>query len=311
MLQTPKPNASVKTRIAPTPSGYLHLGNAMSFAITWALARKQQGKVVLRIDDIDNIRFRPEYLQDIFDTLEFMGIDYDEGPRSPSDFEQNYSQHLRLPQYQALLDKLVQQGLVYACPCSRSQIAAVSPDGLYPLTCRNEQLPLDSPETAWRVQVPEDTVISFHDELVGNCTVALVLEMPDFVIRRKDRIPAYQIASLADDLEMGINLIVRGEDLMLSTAAQLFLAEQAVATAFTDAQFVHHPIILTDSGNKLSKSDDALSVTEMRNTGLKPADLWKKIATALGWEDESITDAQSFLERFSLDDLPRHIGQNH
>lgn len=309
MQQSIEESAKVKTRIAPTPSGYLHLGNVLSFAITWALARKSGGTVVLRIDDIDNTRFRPEYLQDIFDTLDFMGIDYDEGPRNALDFTQHYSQHLRLPQYQALLDKLVQQGKVYACPCSRSQIAAISSDGLYPLTCRNEEVALDAPETAWRVRIPVDTVISFHDLLLGNCTVALALEMPDFVVRRKDLIPAYQIASLCDDLAMGINLIVRGEDLMLSTAAQLFLAEQVGATAFTNAQFVHHPIILTGEGNKLSKSDDALSVTEMRQAGLSAKDLWQKTAVTLGWGDAGITDAESFLQRFRLEDLPRHIAQ--
>ena len=311
MPQNPVNKITVKTRIAPTPSGYLHLGNVLSFAITWALARKQQGILCLRIDDLDNTRFRPEYLQDIFETLDFMGIDYDEGPRNAKDFYDNYSQNLRLLQYQAFLTKLKQQNMVYACPCSRSQIAAVSPDGLYPLTCRHEELPLDAPETAWRIRVPEGTVITFQDELVGKCKVALNLEMPDFVVQRKDGIPAYQVASLCDDLAMGINLIVRGEDLMLSTAAQLFLAQHTGATAFTSAQFIHHPIIVTGSGNKLSKSDNALSVADMRSTGLKPADLWRKIAGTLGWEDESITDAQSFLERFSLDDLPRHIVQNH
>ena len=304
-----KTKQQTKTRIAPTPSGYLHLGNALSFAITWALARKQQGIVALRIDDLDNARFRPEYLQDIFDTLDFMGIDYDEGPRSPADFQQHYSQHLRLPAYQALLDKLVLEGMVYACPCSRSQIAAVSPQGLYPLTCREEQLPLDAPDAAWRIRIPDDTIISFHDLLLGNCSVALAQEMPDFVVRRKDHIPAYQIASLCDDLEMGVNLIVRGEDLMLSTAAQLFLAEHAGATAFTDARFVHHPIISSANGNKLSKSDDALSLTEMRKAGLKPQELWRMLASILGWQDAGIADARSFLDRFRLEDLPRHIPQ--
>jgi glutamyl/glutaminyl-tRNA synthetase len=299
----------VKTRIAPTPSGYLHLGNVLSFAITWALARQQQGIVALRIDDLDNTRFRPEYLQDIFDTLDFMGIDYDEGPRNPQDFQENYSQLLRVPTYQAQLDKLVQQGMVYACPCSRSQIASVSPQGLYPLTCRNEQLSLDTPNAAWRVHIPDDTVITFHDLLLGNCTVPLPLEMPDFVVRRKDGIPAYQIASIADDLTMNVNLIVRGEDLMLSTAAQLFLAQHIGATAFTNAQFVHHPLISSHGGNKLSKSDDALSLTEMRKAGLTPKQLWEKLAELLGWHDAGIADAQGFLQRFRLEDLPRHIAQ--
>jgi glutamyl/glutaminyl-tRNA synthetase len=304
-LETTQP---IKTRIAPTPSGYLHLGNALSFAITWALARKQQGIVVLRIDDLDNARFRPEYLQDIFDTLNFMGIDYDEGPRSPQDFQENYSQLLRLPTYQAQLEKLVQQGMVYACPCSRSQIAALSPQGLYPLTCRHEQLPLDTPNAAWRVHIPDGTVVYFKDQLLGNCTVALAIEMPDFVVRRKDGIPAYQIASIADDLAMGINLIVRGEDLMLSTAAQLFLAQHTGATDFTNAQFVHHPLIVSE-GSKLSKSHDALSLTEMRKAGLTPQQLWQKLAELLGWQEAGIADAQTFLQRFELTALPRHITQ--
>lgn len=272
------------------------------------MSRKQQGTVALRIDDLDNTRFRPEYLQDIFDTLDFMGLDYDEGPRNPTDFRQNYSQLLRLPAYYALLDSMVQQDMVYACPCSRSQIAAVSPQGLYPFTCRNERLPLDTPDAAWRIRLPEETVISFYDLLLGNCTVPLALDMPDFVVRRKDGIPAYQIASVADDLAMGVNLIVRGEDLLLSTAAQLFLARHTDAVAFTQAQFVHHPLI-SSGGNKLSKSHDALSLTEMRKAGLTPPALWAMLATLLGWQEAGIADAQSFLDRFRLIDLPQHIAQ--
>lgn len=298
----------IKTRIAPTPSGYLHLGNALSFAITWALARKQEGIVALRIDDLDNARFRPEYLQDIFETLDFMGLEYDEGPRNPQDFQENYSQLLRLSAYQAQLDKLVQQGMVYACPCSRSQIAALSPQGLYPLTCRDTQLPLDTPNAAWRVRIPEGTTVTFQDQLLGDCTVALALEMPDFVVRRKDGIPAYQIASIVDDLAMGVNLIVRGEDLMLSTAAQLYLAQHAGATAFTNAAFVHHPLI-TAEGSKLSKSHDALSLTEMRKAGLTPRQLWQKLAELLGWHNAGIADAKSFLQQFELKDLPRQALQ--
>lgn len=304
-METKQP---VKTRIAPTPSGYLHLGNALSFAITWALARQQQGIVALRIDDLDNARFRPEYLQDIFDTIDFMGIDYDEGPRSPQDFQDNYSQLLRLATYRTLLDKLVQHGMVYACPCSRTQIAALSPQGLYPLTCRDGDLPLDAPNAAWRIRIPEGTAITFHDQLLGNCSVALALEMPDFVVRRKDGVPAYQIASLADDLAMGVNLIVRGEDLMLSTAAQLFLAQHTGATAFNEAAFVHHPLISSD-GNKLSKSHDALSLTEMRKAGLTPQGLWQQLARLLGWQESGIATAQDFLDRFRLQDLPRHMVQ--
>ncbi|MDX5482636.1 MAG: glutamate--tRNA ligase family protein [Hymenobacteraceae bacterium] len=299
----------LKTRIAPTPSGYLHLGNALSFALTWAVARKQNGKVLLRIDDLDNTRFRKAYLHDIFDTLRFMGLDYDEGPKDATDFTRHYSQHLRLPEYRKLLDKLVGSGMIYACPCSRSQIAALSPQGTYPLTCRSKQVPLDTPGVAWRVRVPENEVITFNDLLLKNCTVPLAQEMPDFVVRRKDGIPAYQIASLADDLMMGVNLIVRGEDLLTSTAAQLFLAQHAGATAFTQATFLHHPIILESDGHKLSKSHQSLSIHQMRRSGLQAPELWRLLAEKLGWQDAAISDAAGFLERFRLENVPLQVPQ--
>ncbi|WP_114777429.1 glutamate--tRNA ligase family protein [Botryobacter ruber] len=295
----------LKTRIAPTPSGYLHLGNALSFAITWALARQQQGTVVLRIDDLDNTRFRQEYLQDIFDTLHFMGLDYDEGPRDATDFTQNFSQHLRLPLYNQMLEELAAQHLLYACPCSRSQIAAVSPEGNYPLTCRDKQFPLDLPDATWRIRIPAGTEISFHDLLLGNCTVPLAAEMPDFVVRRKDGIPAYQVASVCDDLLMGINTVVRGEDLLLSTAAQLFLAQQTDATGFLNVRFVHHPIVREESGSKLSKSHASLSIHAMRSQGFTPKALWQQLARTLHWQETEITDAASFLERFRLKDVAR------
>ncbi len=293
------------TRFAPTPSGYLHLGNVLSFAITWAAARQRQAKLILRIDDLDNARFRPEYLQDIFDTLDFMGIDYDEGPRNPDDFTENYSQHLRLDSYNKLLAELQQKELLYACPCSRSQIAALSPDGRYPYTCLNLSLPLDSPETAWRIKIAPDTTISFQDILLGTCNLNLTTEMPDFVVRRKDHIPAYQIASLADDLQMGINFIVRGEDLLTSTAAQLYLASKLGNTTFAQSQFLHHPIILSSGGTKLSKSDDALSITEMRASGLTSPQLWQKIAATLGWQNQGINSSETFLAYFNIAQLPR------
>jgi glutamyl/glutaminyl-tRNA synthetase len=300
VLYTSSSNTIVKTRLAPTPSGYLHLGNALSFAITWAVARKQQGKVALRIDDLDNARFRPEYLQDVFDTISFMGIDYDEGPQSTADFHKNYSQNLRLPRYQALLDMLVAKELLYACPCSRTRIAKTTPNGLYPLTCRHLELPLNAYETAWRVRVPDDTVISFNDMLLGNCSAALNHQMPDFIVRRKDNIPAYQIASFCDDIDMGINLIVRGDDLLLSTAAQLFIAQLTEAVSYETIKFLHHPILVNSAGSKLSKSNNALSLTAMRTAGLTREELWSKLAYSLGWQHAGITDAKSFLDRFSL-----------
>jgi glutamyl/glutaminyl-tRNA synthetase len=297
---------SLKTRLAPTPSGFLHIGNALSFALTWALARQQGGVLALRIDDLDNARFRQEYLQDIFDTLHFLGLDYDEGPRHPADFRLNYSQLHRLPLYHELLDRLAQQGLVYACPCSRTQIAAVSPEGLYPGTCRNKQLPLDTPGLAWRLRVPEGGVVAFQDLCLGEVEVPLGEVMPDFVIRRKDGVPAYQVASVVDDVRMGVNLVVRGQDLLSSTAAQLFLARLVGEEAFTKVRFVHHPLVQEPSGGKLSKSHDSLSLFEMRKRGVKPAEVWGMLARLLGWPEE-VREPQAFLKGFRQRGMPGNL----
>ncbi|OKL41086.1 glutamate--tRNA ligase family protein [Pontibacter flavimaris] len=294
---------TLKTRIAPTPSGYLHLGNALSFAITWALARQQNGTVILRIDDLDNARFRPEYLHDIFETLHFMGLDYDEGPRDAEDFLKNYSQHLRLPRYHTLLQQLIEKGVVYACPCSRKQLSSIPSSACHLHSCRHELLPLQQPDIAWRLRIPEGTEVTFNDQLLQTSTVNLAEEMPDFVVQRKEGIPAYQIASLANDLDMGINTIVRGKDLLTSTAAQLYLAQLLRAEAFTSIHFVHHPLVSDPAGGKLSKSHDALSISEMRRSGLSSQAFWQTIARMLGWQEESITDAQGFLERFRLEEL--------
>lgn len=298
----------LKTRIAPTPSGYLHLGNIFSFAITWAIARKHNGLVVLRIDDLDNTRFRQEYLHDIFATLQFMGIDYDEGPEDAAGFYKSYSQQHKLSLYNSLLQQLVAQNVVYACPCSRTQLAGRIQEGSYPFTCRHKQLPLALHQAAWRLRIPEDTVVSFSDLLLQNCDVLLSESIPDFIIRRKDGVPAYQIASLCDDLRMGINLVVRGEDLLPSTAAQLHLAQLLGEDTFKQTQFLHHPVLFDLEGKKLCKSHDSLSILEMRNNGATAADIWGEIARQLNWNDAPITDSESFLQRFDLDEFVAHAA---
>ena len=157
-----------------------------------------------------------------------------------------------------MLDKLSQQpGLVYACTCSRTDILALAPDGRYPGTCRHRHLPLDTPGAAWRVHVPDDDVVTFADGWQGNATVKLGQDLGDFVVRKKDGDPAYQIGSVVDDLRLGATLIVRGADLLLSTAAQLWLAQQLPDTAaFNDTRirFLHHPLLTGPDGQKLSKS---------------------------------------------------------
>jgi glutamyl-tRNA synthetase len=273
-----------------------------SFAIAWALSRKANGSIALRIDNLDNHRFRPEYVQDIYDSLHFLGLDYDEGPRTLEDFHTSIQSEHRLKQYEEVLALLEDQHLVYACTCSRSQVAQHHPQSLYSRVCLGKKLPLDSPDVSWRIEIPEDTRVNFRDELVGPLSFPLGLEMPDFVVRRKDHMASYQIASLCDDLRMGCTLIVRGEDLIPSTAAQLHLAKLIDAPSFLRSTFVHHRLLKDATGEKLSKSQNALSIHEIRKSGHSSFYIWNQISQLLGWE-EPVNSAKGFLERFRLSHL--------
>ncbi|TGE13977.1 glutamate--tRNA ligase family protein [Hymenobacter elongatus] len=243
-------------RLAPTPSGYLHLGNAVNFVLTWLLVRRAHGTLHLRIDDLDRARLRPVYVENIFRTIDWLGLDYDHGPTGPDDFGRNFSQLHRLSDYQQFLEALRQQpDLLYACTCSRTEILAQSPLGTYSGTCRSQHLAFDMPGAAWRAQVPAATSVAFTDLWQGPVAVRLAQELGDFVVRKKDGQPAYQIGSIVDDVRLGITLIVRGLDLLPSTAAQRWLAQKVPATdSFARIRLVHHPLLAAADGQKLSKS---------------------------------------------------------
>ncbi|WP_017733562.1 glutamate--tRNA ligase family protein [Nafulsella turpanensis] len=299
----------VLSRIAPTPSGYLHVGNAFSFVLTWLITRKSGGKLLLRIDDNDATRSRPAYIEDIFYTLDWLGIDYELGPEGPDDFRKHYSQHHRLPLYQQLLEGLKSRpGLVYACTCSRKQILEKSINGVYPGTCRPPSPSAPQKPAALRIHVPEETLIAYRDRWTQQEKhVFLGKEMGDFVIRRKDQLPAYQIASLADDLHFGVNLIVRGQDLHLSTAAQLYLAQclsvsdsplAQAAKGFEGISFVHHSLMLDEKGQKLSKSKGAAAIAELRKAGKSPLQVYRQVAHFAGIPLEAATSLESLLSHF-------------
>jgi glutamyl/glutaminyl-tRNA synthetase len=261
-----------KTRIAPTPSGFLHLGNVLSFAITTELARRNNAKVLLRIDDLDRERVIPDYLQDIFDTLNFLGFDWDEGPRDVDDFEQSYSQAKRLKVYEGLLDKLCQKNLVYACTCSRGQL-----NKGVACTCFNKNWQLSTPNAAWRLVTYNEPVFirNYNGDLIK---ASLPTDMQNFVVRKKDGFPAYQLTSVADDLFYGVDLIVRGNDLWQSTIAQHALAQVLGLDDFDKITFYHHPLLTGNAGEKLSKSAGSTSVKYLRGQGQTPAEILNLIA---------------------------------
>lgn len=289
----------VRTRIAPTPSGYLHIGNALNFVLTWLWARKAGGSVRLRIDDLDAPRIRPEYLEDIFETLEWLGLDWDEGPFSVTEHEQKFSQTHRQDYYRAFLEELIATGKVFACTCSRKSLEKEA------CNCFNKAVPLNSPEAALRVLTP-DSVIVIKDAVAGVLSIPLDKDMHNFVVRRKEGMVAYQVSSLADDLLYKVNLIIRGQDLLGSTAAQTYLATISGKTAFAGCSFYHHPLITDNSGQKLSKSAGSGSLRAMRAQGYTVNEFYKYISKLLGWPQPAITSiellkaAQSGLPVFLL-----------
>jgi glutamyl-tRNA synthetase len=267
----------LRTRIAPTPSGYLHIGNAFNFLLTALHARKNGGSILLRIDDIDDERTRPEYIEDIFISLEWLGIEWQEGPTGPEDFKQNWSQHKRLDIYNTLLTQLQQSSAVFACECSRKKLASL--EGYpYPGTCEHLRIPLDTADTAWRIHVPANRHVHFTDMEKGEVDFALGEQTGCFVVRKKDHLPSYQLTSLADDVHFRINYIVRGEDLLSSTAMQLYLAEKLNIDSFRNARFLHHKLEKDEQGHKLSKTAGAISLQYMRKHGIGASKVYNLFA---------------------------------
>jgi glutamyl-tRNA synthetase len=207
------------------------------------------------------------------------------GPSGVEDFKKNYSQQLRKDRYEAVLQQLVAQNAVFACTCTRAQIKAVSPSGVYLGTCHSKQLPLDTHDAVWRIRVGE----------LG--------EVEEFIVRKKDGWPSYHLASVIDDEDYGINLIVRGEDLVESTACQRYLAQHIKATQFMGASIVHHPLI-GSKDHKMSKSAGDTSLMAMKEQGYLPSDIYKMLAFWLQLPQKQINSLQELLDIFSIRYIP-------
>jgi glutamyl-tRNA synthetase len=222
------------TRVAPTPSGFLHAGNAVNALLTSWLARQQGLIVALRIDDMDAPRYRPEYVEDAIGVLDWLGIGWTAGPHSREEFEQSYSLRQRTDYYRAELTRAQEAGLeVYACRCTRASAAAAGGRGCVG-DCRTAAYPAGTGASAMRAHLGPG--------------------IADPILWRRDDLPAYHLASLVEDRDLGTTHVVRGEDLRESTRIQIALAGYLGATAFARATFIHHPLVVGDDGRKLSKS---------------------------------------------------------
>ncbi|MBP7558110.1 MAG: hypothetical protein KA821_17670 [Chitinophagaceae bacterium] len=277
----------ILTRLAPTPSGFLHLGNILSFALTAYFAERTGARILLRIDDMDLLRVEKKYVDDIFDTLAFMGLQWDEGPANYTDYAEQHTQRLRIPHYEQALAQLAEAGHIFACTCSRSQLAQLPAGSGYPGTCEHKKLPLDTPDASWRIKTYKNRALTV--QRLGTYPVSLPLpaSMHGFVVRKKDGDPAYQLTSLLDDQLAGTDLIVRGIDLWPSTWAQLYLASLLQIQSFEETSFVHHPLLLGTMGQKLSKSAGDTSIRQLRQMGWSAAEIYTQITSLLGFEKKT------------------------
>ena len=243
-------------RFAPSPSGRMHLGNVFSALLAWLSVRSAGGKMILRIEDLDPDRCRPEYAAQLRRDLEWLGLDWDEEQTPQSQRTEAYAEAF------ARLD-------TYPCYCSRNELHAASAphasDGavIYAGTCRDLTAAERAAKTrrpAWRVRVPDEEV-SFVDGLQGEVRENLARECGDFILRRSDGVYAYQLAVTADDGAMGITRVVRGWDLLSSTPRQIWLLEQL---GYPIPTYCHLPLLISPDGRRLSKRDRDLDVGVLR-----------------------------------------------
>ena len=293
-------NNNVKGRFAPSPTGRMHLGNVFSALLSWLSAKSKGGEWLLRIEDIDPQRSRQQWADLIMADLEWLGLQWDEGP---------YYQSLRGDIYEHYLQQLTAQGMTYPCYCTRADILATQAphesDGrvVYKGTCRNLPPGTHSGPAAIRMKVPPqgEGVVSFTDAHYGTHTVDLTAQCGDFIVRRKDGAWAYQLAVVVDDALMGINEVVRGRDLLLSSPQQIYLARQL---GFVPPRFVHLPLLCNSAGQRLSKRDRSMDMESLR-AHYSARQIIGMLAHAAGLQPEdSPVEANALVEDFAWSRVP-------
>ena len=271
-------NPQYRGRLAPSPTGLLHLGHARTFWTAQERARANHGTLVLRNEDIDSTRFKLEFVPQMIEDLRWFGFEWQEGPDCGGPFGP-YSQSERRPFYAMALEKLRERDFVYPCTCSRKDIrdAASAPNAgddegpIYPGTCREKRKAESGKQKfCWRFRVPDGETISFTDGNCGEQKFVAGKDFGDFVVWRGDDVPAYQLACAVDDAAMGITEVVRGADLLLSTARQILLYR---ALGLAPPAFYHCALMLDENGKRLAKRHDALSLRALRERGETPESL--------------------------------------
>ena len=302
----------VRGRFAPSPSGRMHLGNLFCALLSYLSVKSRGGEWILRIEDLDTARCRPDYARQVEEDLRWLGLAWDEGG-SAGGPDAPYFQSERTALYEAALARLRGMGRVYPCFCTRAQLHAASAphreDGLtvYPGTCRG-LTPEDiarreaaGRKGALRLRVPEETV-TFTDGHLGEVTEYLPTDCGDFLLRRSDGLFAYQLAVVVDDAAMGVTEVVRGADLLSSTPRQLLLYE---LLGWEAPEFYHFPLLLSPDGRRLSKRDGDLGLGALRER-YTPEEVVGKLAYLAGQNPGGgPRTPEALAEDFHWDAVPR------
>lgn len=288
---------TVRTRFAPSPTGYLHVGGARTALFSWLYARKHGGKFILRIEDTDLERSTQESVNAILEGMTWLGLEYDEGP---------FYQTERFERYNEIIDQLLDKGLAYRCNCSRERLdelrgaqMARKEKPRYDGHCRSRQVNPEQPHVI-RFKNPVDGNVLFDDLVRGRLSVNNA-ELDDLIIRRTDGSPTYNLTVVVDDADMGITQVIRGDDHINNTPRQINLLN---ALGWKVPEYAHLPMILGDDGARLSKRHGAVSVMQYMHDGYLPEALLNYLVR-LGWShgDQEIFSLDEMIELFELSDV--------
>ncbi len=293
----------VRTRFAPSPTGFLHVGGARTALFSWAYARHHHGQFILRIEDTDQERSTAESVQAILDGMQWLGLDYDEGPFYQTD---------RYPRYAEVVQQLLDGGHAYRCRCTKERLETLREGQLaakekprYDGHCRHENWPADEQPHVVRFKNPSDGVVSFTDEVYGEIHVSNQ-ELDDLIIVRTDKNPTYNFAVVVDDWDMGITHVIRGDDHINNTPRQINLFKALNAPV---PVFAHLPMILGDDGKRLSKRHGAVGVMQFKEDGFLPHALLNYLVR-LGWSngDQELFSIDEIIASFDLKNVSRGVS---
>ncbi|NQY43110.1 MAG: glutamate--tRNA ligase [Legionellales bacterium] len=288
---------NVKTRFAPSPTGYLHIGGARTALFAWLYAKNKKGKFVLRIEDTDLERSTDASADSMIEGLNWLGIKSD---------EQHVFQSNRLDRYQELLDQMIEKGLAYYCNCSKSRLDSLREKQLaskikpkYDNCCREKNL-TKSENTLIRFANPLNGKVNFDDLVFGSITVDNA-ELDDLVLQRSDGMPTYNFAAAVDDYDMGITHVIRGDDHINNTPKQINILK---ALGFKIPKFAHLPMILNSDGKRMSKRHDAVNIMQYKDEGILPEALLNYLVR-LGWShnDQEIFSVDEMIDFFNLSNV--------